>query len=47
MLKREHIQKLSTISDVGLGFPHDFLSYDFMQDLRYGSNFSPENHRYM
>ena len=46
-LKREHIQKLATISDVGLGFPHDFLSYDFMQDLIYGSNFSPENHRYM
>lgn len=44
-LKKEHIQKLSGISDIELGFPHDFLSYEFMRDFLYGSNFYTDNYR--
>lgn len=45
-LKDKHIKKLNEASEISLGFPHDFLSGDYVRDLVYGGTYNKiENHR--
>lgn len=36
----EHLQELNQVSQIQLGFPHDFLRSDGVRDVTYGGNFS-------
>jgi len=45
-LTPEHLQRLNEVSQIDLGFPHDFLSNDVIRDRLYGGTFnSIDNHR--
>lgn len=45
-LTPEHLQRLNEVSQIELGFPHDFLSNDTIRDRLFGGTFnSIENHR--
>jgi len=45
-LSDEHLRRLDEISRIELGFPHDFLSKDFIRDLVYAGTYdSIDNHR--
>jgi aryl-alcohol dehydrogenase-like predicted oxidoreductase len=39
-LTAEHLQRLNEVSQIELGFPHDFLSNDVIRDRLYGGTFS-------
>jgi aryl-alcohol dehydrogenase-like predicted oxidoreductase len=46
LLPTEDIQRLDQISAIEMGFPHDFLSKEYVQELVYGGCFSLiDNHR--
>ncbi|WP_026100128.1 aldo/keto reductase [Fortiea contorta] len=45
-LSPEHLERLNTISQIELGFPHDFLQNDTIRDRLFGGTFSNlDNHR--
>jgi aryl-alcohol dehydrogenase-like predicted oxidoreductase len=45
-LMPEHLQRLNEVSQIDLGFPHDFLSNDTIRDRLYGGTFNLiDNHR--
>lgn len=45
-LGESHLQRLHEVSQVDLGFPHDFLAQDKVRELVYGGTFSSiDNHR--
>ena len=45
-LKPEHLQRLNEVSQIELGFPHDFLKNDMIRDRLYGGTFKAiDNHR--
>lgn len=45
-LSPEHLQRLNEVSQIELGFPHDFLQNDVIRDRLYGGTFSAiDNHR--
>lgn len=45
-LAPEHLQRLNEVSQIELGFPHDFLSNETIRDRLFGGTFnSIENHR--
>ncbi|NIK74197.1 aryl-alcohol dehydrogenase-like predicted oxidoreductase [Thermonema lapsum] len=45
-LSEEHFRQLDEVSRVDLGFPHEFLRYDSVQDVIFGDHkHSIENHR--
>jgi aryl-alcohol dehydrogenase-like predicted oxidoreductase len=44
-LSLEHLQRLNEVSQIELGFPHDFLQSDIIRDRLYGGTFNAiENH---
>ncbi|HZY41759.1 MAG TPA: aldo/keto reductase [Anaerolineae bacterium] len=45
-LSDEHLQHLSDVSEIELGFPHDFLAEDGVRDLVFGGTYAQlDNHR--
>ena len=45
-LSAEHLQRLNEVSQIELGFPHDFLQSDMVRDRLFGGTFNTiENHR--
>ena len=45
-LSPEHLQRLNEVSQIELGFPHDFLHNDVIRDRLFGGTFNTiENHR--
>jgi len=45
-LSPEHLQRLNEVSQIELGFPHDFLHNDNIRDRLFGGTFNTiENHR--
>lgn len=45
-LSSEHLQRLNEVSQIELGFPHDFLSSDTIRDRLFGGTFNAiKNHR--
>jgi aryl-alcohol dehydrogenase-like predicted oxidoreductase len=45
-LSPEHLQRLNEVSQIELGFPHDFLQNDIIRDRLFGGTFSAiDNHR--
>ncbi|MEH2047917.1 aldo/keto reductase [Nostoc sp.] len=45
-LSPEHLQRLDEVSQIELGFPHDFLHSDMIRDRLFGGTFNTiENHR--
>jgi aryl-alcohol dehydrogenase-like predicted oxidoreductase len=45
-LTEEHMAKLNEVSTINYGFPHEFLSSDFVRDLVFGGTFEKiDNHR--
>lgn len=45
-LSPEHLQRLNEVSQIELGFPHDFLQNDTIRDRLFGGTFSViDNHR--
>ncbi len=45
-LSPEHLQRLNQISQIELGFPHDFLHNDMIRDRLFGGTFNAiDNHR--
>ncbi len=45
-LSPEHLQRLNEISQIKLGFPHDFLHNDMIRDRLFGGTFNAiDNHR--
>lgn len=45
-LAPEHLQRLNEVSQIELGFPHDFLSSDMIRDRLFGGTFDAiQNHR--
>lgn len=45
-LSAEHLQRLNEVSQIELGFPHDFLQSDMIRDRLFGGTFSTiDNHR--
>lgn len=45
-LSDEHLQRLSDVSKIELGFPHDFLAEDDIQDLVFAGTYAQlDNHR--
>ncbi|MFN6513597.1 MAG: aldo/keto reductase [Nostoc sp. CreGUA01] len=45
-LSPEHLQRLNEISQIELGFPHDFLHNDMIRDRLFGGTFNAiDNHR--
>jgi aryl-alcohol dehydrogenase-like predicted oxidoreductase len=45
-LSSEHLQRLDEVSQIELGFPHDFLQNDVIRDRLFGGTFNTiENHR--
>ncbi|MFH7025612.1 MAG: aldo/keto reductase [Heteroscytonema crispum UTEX LB 1556] len=45
-LSPEHLQRLNEVSQIELGFPHDFLQNDMIRDRLFGGTFSAiDNHR--
>lgn len=45
-LSPEHLQRLNEVSQIELGFPHDFLGSDMIRDRLFGGTFSSiDNHR--
>ncbi|MFN6528181.1 aldo/keto reductase [Nostoc sp. ChiSLP03a] len=45
-LAPEHLQRLDEVSQIELGFPHDFLQNDVIRDRLFGGTFNTiENHR--
>ena len=45
-LSPEHLQRLNEVSQIELGFPHDFLQNDTIRDRLFGGTFSAiDNHR--
>jgi aryl-alcohol dehydrogenase-like predicted oxidoreductase len=45
-LSPEHLQRLNEVSQIELGFPHDFLNNDTIRDRLFGGTFSTiDNHR--
>ena len=45
-LSPEHLQRLNEVSQIDLGFPHDFLGSDTIRDRLFGGTFNLiENHR--
>lgn len=46
-LSPEHLQRLNEVSQIELGFPHDFLQNDTIRDRLFGGTFNAiENHRH-
>ncbi|MCV3217217.1 aldo/keto reductase [Plectonema radiosum NIES-515] len=46
-LSAEHLQRLNEVSQIELGFPHDFLQNDTIRDRLFGGTFSTiDNHCY-
>ncbi len=46
-LSPEHLQRLNEVSQIELGFPHDFLQNDTIRDRLFGGTFSTiDNHRH-
>ncbi|MDZ8224389.1 aldo/keto reductase [Nostoc sp. ChiVER01] len=46
ILSPEHLQQLNEVSQIELGFPHDFLHNDVIRDRLFGGTFNTiENHR--
>jgi aryl-alcohol dehydrogenase-like predicted oxidoreductase len=46
-LSAEHLQRLNEVSEIELGFPHDFLHSEMIRDRLFGGTFSTiENHRH-
>lgn len=44
-LAPEHLQRLNEVSQIELGFPHDFLSNDTIRDRLFGGTFDAiKNH---
>ncbi len=45
-LNEDHLGRLNSVSQVALGFPHDFLKTDFIRDIVYGGTYDKiDNHR--
>ena len=45
-LTPEHLQRLNEVSQIEIGFPHDFLSSEMIRDRLYGGTFNAiDNHR--
>lgn len=45
-LSSEHLQRLNEVSQIELGFPHDFLQSDIIRDRLFGGTYSTiDNHR--
>jgi len=45
-LAAEHIERLNKVSEIELGFPHDFLKKEYIRDLVYAHSFDKiDNHR--
>ncbi|MDF2387883.1 aldo/keto reductase [Nostoc ellipsosporum NOK] len=45
-LSSEHLQRLNEVSQIELGFPHDFLANDTIRDRLFGGTFNAiDNHR--
>lgn len=45
-LSSEHLQRLNQVSQIELGFPHDFLANDMIRDRLFGGTFNAiDNHR--
>lgn len=45
-LTPKHLQRLNEVSQIDLGFPHDFLSSDMIRDRLFGGTFNTiDNHR--
>ncbi|RCJ18073.1 aldo/keto reductase [Nostoc sp. ATCC 43529] len=45
-LSSEHLQRLNEVSQIDLGFPHDFLHSDVIRDRLFGGTFNAiDNHR--
>ncbi|WP_392531836.1 aldo/keto reductase [Nostoc sp. C117] len=45
-LSSEHLQRLNEVSQIELGFPHDFLHNDIIRDRLFGGTFNTiDNHR--
>src|SRR5215467_11018708 len=45
-LSEEHIKRLNEVSKIELGFPHDFLTSDFIRNIIYGGTYnSTHGHR--
>jgi hypothetical protein len=45
-LSGEHLQKLNELSNIEMGFPHDFLSSDGVRDNTFGGLYhNLDNHR--
>ncbi|MBH8571631.1 aldo/keto reductase [Nostocaceae cyanobacterium CENA369] len=45
-LSPEHLQRLNEVSQIELGFPHDFLQSDMIRDRLFGGTYSTiDNHR--
>ena len=45
-LSPEHLQRLNEVSQIELGFPHDFLHNDVIRDRLFGGTFNTiKNHR--
>ncbi|OCQ90011.1 aldo/keto reductase [Nostoc sp. MBR 210] len=45
-LSPEHLQRLNEVSQIELGFPHDFLQNDMIRDRLFGGTFNAiDNHR--
>ncbi|RCJ36966.1 aldo/keto reductase [Nostoc minutum NIES-26] len=45
-LSAEHLQRLNEVSQIELGFPHDFLQSDIIRDRLFGGTYSTiDNHR--
>lgn len=45
-LTPEHLQRLDLVSQIELGFPHDFLASDTIRERLYGGTFNAiDNHR--
>jgi hypothetical protein len=44
----KHLARLDAVSQVDLGFPHDFLSSDGVRDLVFGGTYGQiDNHRHI
>jgi aryl-alcohol dehydrogenase-like predicted oxidoreductase len=45
-LSEEHVERLDEVSKIELGFPHDFLTSDFIRNIIYGGTYnSTHGHR--
>ena len=45
-LNKKHLERLDKASAIDLGFPHNFLAQDYIQDIVYGGMLGEiDNHR--